>query len=196
MKTFLTLGFVIFSLISNAQYFTEYVHNCKFQNSDSITNCESLLLSKDFTFMHSKRVSNGLHLITEGNYIIVYDTIKTIDDEIKYLYVIKRRSSFRDVFDIKFKNQNNYPVYVDSLTIFKDGNVFMNSKECNSKEFTQGDSLRYYISGLPYSIPLNFGNHRRYKIIEIELPVRYYKIVNDNKIISLDTKTELMKNVP
>ncbi|MEP5103889.1 MAG: hypothetical protein ABJQ84_04680 [Ekhidna sp.] len=130
---------------------------------------------------------------TDGRYYIKNDTITAIDDEINYLSNFSCRKISQENFEVTFKNTFGNSVQLDSISIFKANQRIKTFRKTNEVEFLEADSLRYFLQDSSYHLPINLTSEQQFKDIVVELPVRYFKLIDENTIICLDTEREFKK---
>lgn len=176
---------------------TEYITKCRMYHSLFKVVCSKLTLNNDMTYKHVVGYSSDIQLESEGKYYIIKDTIYTVDNRISDPLDIKRLKNNNDLFLINFDNGFNTPIYVDSVKVFKRDSTIKIGHKLHSINFSDADSVAFYLLGLRYKIRTDLNDYKNYKLISIVLPIEYY-VANERKtVLRFYGKTKYKKiNVP
>ena len=172
--------FLPFGLLG--QNSTEYVSKCRMYHSLFKSVCSKLTLNNDMTYELIDGYSSDLQNSSKGKYYWIQDTIYTIDDRINEPLEIKRSKNNKDLFFVNFDNGFNNSVYVDSVEIFNRDSITKINYKIHCVNFTQADSLFFYLLEIKYKIRTDLRDYKTVKLINVFLPVDYY-IANDKRTI-------------
>ncbi len=171
MKLLLIL-LILVSVRGNSQSSSVYISKCRMLHSLTKSICEKLTLNQDSTFEYILGYSSDLQIQRSGNCYFNGDTIITVAKNMDIS--VNRSRNDVDYFTIQFKGYLVYPVKIDSVRVYLNGEIINSGKNINSIQFDDADSVRYYFYGNSHKI-ITFPNpYKQNKKIVVSLPVDYF----------------------